>query len=127
MVRRAFATHPETRGHTTRATPASVPAIAGGSVATRAARPTRRSPHRKALSRLVIAADLPLRTGVVERRVCRRRRPATYRPKPLDWAATGELDPSFLATHRFSLAEGAKGYDLCKNKRDGCVRVVFAP
>jgi threonine dehydrogenase-like Zn-dependent dehydrogenase len=50
-----------------------------------------------------------------------------YMPRLLDWAASGDLDPSFMATHHFSLEEGAKGYDLFKHKKDGCVRVVFAP
>jgi threonine dehydrogenase-like Zn-dependent dehydrogenase len=50
-----------------------------------------------------------------------------YMPRLLEGAANGELDPSFLVTHRLTLEEGAKGYDLLKNKKDGCVRVVFAP
>ena len=50
-----------------------------------------------------------------------------YMPRLLEWAASGELDPSFLATHRFSLEEGAKAYDMFKHKKDGCVRAVFAP
>jgi threonine dehydrogenase-like Zn-dependent dehydrogenase len=50
-----------------------------------------------------------------------------YMPRLLEWAASGDLDPSFMATHRFSLEEGAKGYDMFKHKKDGCVRVVFAP
>ena len=50
-----------------------------------------------------------------------------YMPRLLEWAANGDLDPSFMATHRFSLEEGAKGYDMFKHKKDGCVRVVFAP
>src|SRR3954452_1018955 len=50
-----------------------------------------------------------------------------YMPRLLEWAANGELDPSFLVTHRLTLEDGAKGYDLFKNKKDGCVRVVFTP
>ena len=50
-----------------------------------------------------------------------------YMPRLLEWAAGGELDPSFLATHRFSLEEGAKAYDMFKHKKDGCVRAVFTP
>ena len=50
-----------------------------------------------------------------------------YVPRLLEWAASGELDPSFLETHRFSLEEGARAYDMFKNKTDGCVRAVFAP
>jgi threonine dehydrogenase-like Zn-dependent dehydrogenase len=50
-----------------------------------------------------------------------------YLPRLLEWAAEGELDPSFLATHRFSLEDGAKAYDMFKHKKDGMVRAVFAP
>jgi threonine dehydrogenase-like Zn-dependent dehydrogenase len=50
-----------------------------------------------------------------------------YMPRLLEWADRGELDPSFLGTHRFSLEEGAKAYDMFKNKVDGCVRAVFTP
>jgi threonine dehydrogenase-like Zn-dependent dehydrogenase len=50
-----------------------------------------------------------------------------YLPRLLEWAAAGELDPSFLATHRFSLEDGAKAYDMFKHKKDGLVRAVFAP
>jgi hypothetical protein len=30
-------------------------------------------------------------------------------------------------THPMPLDEGAKGYDMFKNKIDGCVRAVFQP
>ncbi len=50
-----------------------------------------------------------------------------YLPRLLDHAAKGELDPSFLATHRFSLEESPRGYDMFKHKKDGCIRAVFMP
>jgi threonine dehydrogenase-like Zn-dependent dehydrogenase len=50
-----------------------------------------------------------------------------YMHRLLDHAAKGELDPSFLATHRFSLEEAPRGYDMFKHKEDGCVRSVFVP
>jgi len=37
----------------------------------------------------------------------------------------GEIDPSFVITHRLPLAEAAKGYDLFLNNRDGCEKVVL--
>jgi threonine dehydrogenase-like Zn-dependent dehydrogenase len=37
----------------------------------------------------------------------------------------GELDPSFVITHRLPLAEAARGYDLFLNKADGCEKVVL--
>lgn len=50
-----------------------------------------------------------------------------YMPRLLEHAAKGELDPSFLATHRFSLEDSPRGYDMFKHKKDGCVRAVFTP
>ena len=50
-----------------------------------------------------------------------------YVPRLLAHAVKGELDPSYLATHRFSLEDSALGYDLFKHKKDGCVRAVFTP
>ncbi len=50
-----------------------------------------------------------------------------YVPRLLEHVAKGELDPSFLATHRFSLEDSPRGYDIFKHKEDGCVRVVFIP
>jgi threonine dehydrogenase-like Zn-dependent dehydrogenase len=50
-----------------------------------------------------------------------------YVPRLLEHTERGELDASFLATHRFSLEDGARGYAMFKNKEDDCVRVVFTP
>ena len=50
-----------------------------------------------------------------------------YLPRLLEHVMRGQLDPSYLATHRFALEDGAKGYDVFKQKRDGCLRVVFTP
>lgn len=50
-----------------------------------------------------------------------------YVPRLLDYVARGELDPSFLATHRFRLEDAPLGYRMFKDKRDGCLRAVFAP
>lgn len=50
-----------------------------------------------------------------------------YLPRLLEHATKGELDPSYLATHKFSLEDAPKGYDMFKNKKDGCVRAVFVP
>ena len=37
----------------------------------------------------------------------------------------GELDPSFVVTHRLPLSEAAHGYDMFMNKLDGCEKVVL--
>ena len=50
-----------------------------------------------------------------------------YLPRLLEHGVHGELDPSFLATHRFSLEDTLKGYELFKKKLDGGVRAVFLP
>jgi len=50
-----------------------------------------------------------------------------YLPRLLEHAARGELDPSYLATHRFSLEDAPRGYEMFKKKQDGCVRAVFVP
>jgi threonine dehydrogenase-like Zn-dependent dehydrogenase len=39
----------------------------------------------------------------------------------------GEMDPSHLLTHPMPLEQGPRGYDLFKNKKEGCVRAVFMP
>jgi threonine dehydrogenase-like Zn-dependent dehydrogenase len=50
-----------------------------------------------------------------------------YIPRLLEHIRKGELDPSYLLTHRASLAEGQSAYEKFKDKRDGCIRVVFTP
>jgi len=39
----------------------------------------------------------------------------------------GELNPSRIITHRMPLNEAPRGYDLFKNKKDGCEKVVLTP
>jgi threonine dehydrogenase-like Zn-dependent dehydrogenase len=39
----------------------------------------------------------------------------------------GEIDPSFVITHRMRLEEAPVGYDLFTNKLDDCVKVVLKP
>ena len=50
-----------------------------------------------------------------------------YVPQLLEHAAEGDLDPSYLATHEFSLEDSPCGYEMFKEKEDGCVRAVFTP
>ena len=37
----------------------------------------------------------------------------------------GEIDPSFVITHRMQLEDVSDGYDMFLNKRDGCEKVVL--
>lgn len=39
----------------------------------------------------------------------------------------GEIDPSFVITHRLSLDDAAKGYEIFKNKDENCIKVVLKP
>lgn len=39
----------------------------------------------------------------------------------------GEIDPSFLITHRIGLEEGPEAYKTFRDKKDGCVKVVIRP
>ena len=45
----------------------------------------------------------------------------------LERIQAGELDPSFVITHRLPLSEAPRGYDLFKHKEDECVKVVLQP
>jgi threonine dehydrogenase-like Zn-dependent dehydrogenase len=50
-----------------------------------------------------------------------------YLPRLLEHAAKGDLNPSYLATHKFQLEDSPRGYAMFKHKTDGCVRAVFTP
>jgi threonine dehydrogenase-like Zn-dependent dehydrogenase len=39
----------------------------------------------------------------------------------------GEIDPSFVITHRLSLSEAPQGYEMFKHKQNECVKVVLKP
>jgi len=39
----------------------------------------------------------------------------------------GEIDPSFIVTHRLPLEEAPAGYAIFNNKEDGCIKVVLKP
>jgi threonine dehydrogenase-like Zn-dependent dehydrogenase len=39
----------------------------------------------------------------------------------------GEIDPSFVITHRLKLEDGPKGYEMFKHKQDECIKVVLTP
>lgn len=41
--------------------------------------------------------------------------------------ARDELVTEHLATHVMPLSQGPEGYELFKEKTDGCVRAVFRP
>ena len=37
----------------------------------------------------------------------------------------GDVDPSFVITHRMRLDDAAQGYDIFSNKEDECLKVVL--
>jgi threonine dehydrogenase-like Zn-dependent dehydrogenase len=39
----------------------------------------------------------------------------------------GEIDPSFVITHRMGLSEAPKGYEIFTKKRDECIKIVLNP
>ncbi|HSH58697.1 MAG TPA: zinc-dependent alcohol dehydrogenase [Acidimicrobiales bacterium] len=45
----------------------------------------------------------------------------------LERIENGEIDPTFVVTHRMSLSEAARGYEIFKNKKDHCMKVVLSP
>lgn len=48
--------------------------------------------------------------------------------RPLtDRIQNGEIDPSFLITHRLPLEQAPHAYEIFKHKRDNCIKVVLKP
>jgi threonine dehydrogenase-like Zn-dependent dehydrogenase len=45
----------------------------------------------------------------------------------LELIEQGRIDPSFVVTHRVSLADAPRCYDMFTNKEDACVKVVLKP
>jgi threonine dehydrogenase-like Zn-dependent dehydrogenase len=39
----------------------------------------------------------------------------------------GEIDPSFVITHKMSLEDAPRGYDMFKKKEDNCEKIVLKP
>jgi len=45
----------------------------------------------------------------------------------LEKIEAGEIDPSFVITHRVSLDQGPEMYKTFRDKEDGCIKVVMTP
>lgn len=45
----------------------------------------------------------------------------------LEKVQMGEIDPSFVITHRLKLEDGPKAYKTFRDKEDGCIKVVLKP
>lgn len=50
-----------------------------------------------------------------------------YMPELLGRIERGEIDPTFLITHRLALEEAPRGYEIFRNKEENCVKVVLKP
>ena len=50
-----------------------------------------------------------------------------YLPKLLKHIEDGDIDPTFLITHRLPLSEAPHGYEIFKHKKDDCIKVVLNP
>jgi threonine dehydrogenase-like Zn-dependent dehydrogenase len=50
-----------------------------------------------------------------------------YLPMLLARIEKGEIDPSFVITHRASLQQGPELYKTFRDKKDGCIKVVLKP
>jgi threonine dehydrogenase-like Zn-dependent dehydrogenase len=50
-----------------------------------------------------------------------------YLPKLMERIEKGEIDPSFVITHRATLDEGPDLYKTFRAKKDGCIKVVMKP
>jgi threonine dehydrogenase-like Zn-dependent dehydrogenase len=45
----------------------------------------------------------------------------------LERVQNGEIDPSFVITHRMPLEQAPHGYEIFKHKKDNCIKVVLKP
>lgn len=50
-----------------------------------------------------------------------------FLPGLMDRIEKGEIDPSFVITHRVSLEQGPDMYKTFRDKQDGCIKVVMKP
>jgi threonine dehydrogenase-like Zn-dependent dehydrogenase len=50
-----------------------------------------------------------------------------YMPVLMDRVERGEIDPSFVITHRVRLDDAARAYKVFRDKRDDCIKVVMRP
>jgi threonine dehydrogenase-like Zn-dependent dehydrogenase len=50
-----------------------------------------------------------------------------YMKPLLQKVETGEIDPSFVVTHRVALKDAPGAYEKFRDKKDGCIKVVLKP
>ena len=50
-----------------------------------------------------------------------------YMPRLLERIERGEIDPSFIITHRVTLDDAPEMYRTFRDKQDDCIKVVMTP
>jgi threonine dehydrogenase-like Zn-dependent dehydrogenase len=50
-----------------------------------------------------------------------------YLPRLLRYIENGDIDPSFVVTHRVSIDRAPEMYRTFRDKQDGCIKVVMQP
>jgi threonine dehydrogenase-like Zn-dependent dehydrogenase len=50
-----------------------------------------------------------------------------YMPQLLQRIERGEINPSFIITHRVTLDQAPEMYKTFREKEDGCIKVVMKP
>ena len=63
--------------------------------------------------------NLTIRSGIVN--------PQYYIPKLMPMIAQGKLDPTEIITHRLSLSDGPRGYEIFDNHEEDVLKVVMTP
>lgn len=77
-------------------------------------------------STAICGSDLHLYNGFVASMVKAGQTHVQCYMRPLlEKIQNGEIDPSFVVTHRMQLRDAADGYEIFNNKQDECVKVVL--
>ena len=50
-----------------------------------------------------------------------------YLPRLLALVEGGQIDPSFVITHRGTLEDGPELYTTFRDKQDGCIKAILRP
>jgi len=50
-----------------------------------------------------------------------------YMQTLLEKIEAGDIDPSFVITHRLKLEDGPAAYEAFRDKKDGCIKVLMTP
>jgi threonine dehydrogenase-like Zn-dependent dehydrogenase len=50
-----------------------------------------------------------------------------YMPLLMERIERGEIDPTFIISHRLSLDDAPQGYEMFRDKEDECIKVVLKP